>query len=50
MVERQTANRQRYSTPVSRRFAVAEKDQKGRRVFAYVCMYAEAVLLIHNRG
>ena len=49
MVERQTADRQRYSTSVSRRFAVTERDQKGGRVFAYVCMYAEAVLLIHHR-
>jgi hypothetical protein len=39
MVGRQTADRQRYSTPVSRRFAATERDQKGRRVFAYVGMY-----------
>jgi hypothetical protein len=35
----QKANTQRYVTPVSRRFTVTERDQKDRRVFAYVCMY-----------
>jgi hypothetical protein len=49
MVERQTAEWQRYSTPDSRRCTVAERDQKDRRVFARVRMYAEAVLLIHHR-